>query len=233
MISGDFIRPSSLFASLAGDVYIDNGYTHNRIDKSIRSTANISTILNINGSCYGLFIDNNATLYSSLENLHQVMKTSLNDDSNITIIAAGNGTPALSSNTLDSPHGIFVDTNFNLYVADFGNNRIQLFQSDKTNGTTVAGNGTPSTIALTRPTDVVLDGQGYLFIVDSYNHRIVGSGPNGFRCVAGCSMTNGSAATQLNYPQSMAFDRFGNIFVTDRDNNRIQKFLLQTNSCGK
>jgi hypothetical protein len=30
----------------------------------------------------------------------------------------------------------------------------------------------------------------------------------------------------------MAFDKNGNIFVTDFNNHRIQKFILDINSCG-
>jgi hypothetical protein len=44
---------------------------------------------------------------------------------------------------------------------------------------------------------------------------------------------NGSAANQLSMPRHLSFDSYGNIFVVDGYNNRIQKFLLATNSCGK
>ena len=98
-------------------------------------------------------------------------------------------------------------------------------QSGQLNGTTVAGNGIGN-IALSCPTGVVLDGKNYLFIVDSFNHRIIGSGPNGFRCLVGCSGSNGSASNQLLFPQSMAFDSSGNIFVTDQGNNRVQRFTI-------
>ena len=96
------------------------------------------------------------------------------------------------------------------------------------NATTAAGNGTPSTIILNLPTGVALDGDEYLFIVDSGGNRIVGSGPNGFRCIVGCLVSN-----QLNGPQSLAFDSYGDIYVTDQYNSRVQKFSLATNSCSK
>jgi tripartite motif-containing protein 71 len=164
--------------------------------------------------------------------LHQVIKRSLNSSDNQLTTVAGIDCPGFLFNMLYYPSGIFVDINFNLYVADSGNNRIQLFQSGQLNGTTVAGNTAPGTIALNFPTGIALDADGYLFIVDSDNNRIVGSGPNGFRCVAGCS-GHSSLSNQLYNPQSMAFDSYGNIFVTDTGNGRIQKFLLATNSCSK
>ena len=111
-------------------------------------------------------------------------------------------------------------------IAD--NNRIQLFQSGQLNATTVAGNTSSTiTISLNCPTGIVLDADKHLFIVDNSNHRIVGSGPNGFRCLVGCNGTGGSASDQLSYPMSLSFDSYGNIFVTDTGNNRIQKFVWQ------
>jgi sugar lactone lactonase YvrE len=80
------------------------------------------------------------------------------------------------------------------------------------------------------PSGVILDGNGYLFISDSNNHRIVGSGPNGFRCIVGCSTVSGSSASQLSYPSDLKFDSYGNIYVTDEGNSRIQKFILIPNT---
>jgi DNA-binding beta-propeller fold protein YncE len=146
------------------------------------------------------------------------------------IVAAGTDCSGSTSNTLDNPRGIFVDTNLNLYVADCGNNRIQEFPSNQTSGITLAGSTATGTITLSCPSGVVLDGNGYLFIVDSNNHRIVASGPNGFRCIVGCSAVSGSSASQLYYPSAMNFDSYGNIYVTDQDNNRVQKFILMPNT---
>ncbi|CAF0777082.1 unnamed protein product [Adineta steineri] len=131
---------------------------------------------------------------------------------------------------LNSPQGIYVDSNLNLYIADSANNRIQFVQTGQLNGVTIAGNGSSTSIILNYPTGIVLDANGYLFIVDSYNHRIVASSSSGFRCIVGCS-GGGSSASQLSYPQSMAFDSYGNIYVTDRNNSRVQQFTLQSNTC--
>ena len=131
------------------------------------------------------------------------------------------------------PFGIFVTDKFDLYVADFGNHRIQLFKHGSQSGTTIVTNGSYEHIELSFPTGIVLDADGFLFIVDYGNHRIIGSGPNGFRCVVGCSGRNGSASNLLSNPITMNFDSFGNIIVVDQDNYRIQRFRLATNSCGK
>jgi hypothetical protein len=119
-------------------------------------------------------------------------------------------------------------------VADYSNSRIQLFRSGQLTGTTIAGSTSlTTTITLNDPTGIVLDADKYLFIVDYGNSRIVGSGPTGFRCLVGCSLSAGSASNQLNNPWSLSFDSYGNMFVTDRGNSRIQKFSLMNNSYGK
>ncbi|CAF1569672.1 unnamed protein product, partial [Adineta steineri] len=223
-------NPFSLFMSINGDTYIDNGYSYGRVDKYTYNTSIRVTVMNVNGSCSGLFIDINNNLYCSLKNRHQVVKLLLNNGTTIPTIAAGNGSAGSLSNMLNSPQGIYVDSDLNLYIADCANNRIQSVQSGQLNGVTIAGNGSSGNIALNYPTGIVLDSNGYLFIVDSYNHRIVASSYYGFRCIVGCS-GGGSTASQLSFPQSMAFDSYGNIYVTDRDNSRVQQFTLQNNSC--
>ncbi|CAF0715551.1 unnamed protein product [Adineta steineri] len=132
---------------------------------------------------------------------------------------------------LNSPRGIFVDIKFNLYVADCINDRVQLFQFGQLNGTTVVGHGANNTIDLDCPVGIVFDDDGYLFISDSQNNRIIGSSSNGFRCIIGCISTSGSASNQLNHPQMISFDSYGNLYVVDAYNDRIQKFLLTSNTC--
>ncbi|CAF1113604.1 unnamed protein product [Adineta steineri] len=189
--------------------------------------------MNVSSSCYGLFVDIKNTLYCSIFQNHQVVKRSLND-SVITSnrVAAGIGKQGSTSYHLTGPGGIFVDVNLDLYVTDCENDRVQLFQPGEINGITVAGDTSLNpTITLSCPTGILLDVEKYLFIVDRANHRIVGSGLNGFRCLVGCDGRS-SHYNELNYPLSFSFDRFGNIFVTDESNHRIQKFQLFEESCG-
>ncbi len=234
-ISTVFSNPYSIFVTSNGDIYVYNDYPNVEVDKYASTTYSSTSVMSVNSVCYGLFVDISNTLYCSMA--YQVVKIWLGDTATTPTPVAGTGSPVSSSNQLNNPHGIFVDTNFDLYVADSGNNRIQLFQSGQLNGATVAGNGSlNTTITLNYPTGIVLDADKYLFIVDQYNHRIVGSGPNGFQCIVGCN-GGGPASNQLYFPQSMAFDSYGNIFVTDRNwnwnNGRVQKFFLATNSSGK
>jgi hypothetical protein len=233
-LSSGLATPSAVFATANGDIYIDNGFWNHRVDKwTLNATSSVS-VMSVPGVCYGLFVDLNDTLYCSLRDYHQVVKRSLKTlYSNTTIAAAGSGIAGASSTQLGSPHGILVDRNFTLYVADYSNHRIQRFWFGDLNGTTVAGAGAPSTVTLNSPTGVVLDADGYLFIVEWGGHRIIGSGPDGFRCVAACSGIAGSTVNRLFHPGTMSFDSHGNIFVADTWNYRVQKFVLATKSCSK
>jgi DNA-binding beta-propeller fold protein YncE len=231
-ISGNLISPWSLFVADNGDIYVDNGHFHGRVDRWSLDSANNQSVMLVNSPCTGLFIDTLGSLYCSSTNEHRVFRLGFNSNTTVPMIVGGTGCPGPVSNMLDHPYGIFVDKNFNLLVADSHNNRIQRFTPGQLEAITVAGFGAIVTFILNRPTSVVLDGDDHLFIVDSGNHRIIRSISNGFQCLFGCSGHSGATPSQLNNPQRMAFDRDGNIFVIDLNNHRVQKFNLVQNSCG-
>ena len=221
------LNPSfSIFVSISGDVYFDDGLAYGQVSKSIFNTSTTVVVMSVSGSCYGLFIDPNNYLYCSLKDFHQVVNVLLDSETTTPSTVAGTGVPGSASNMLNAPQGIYADDNSNLYIADCGNNRIQMYQFGQTHGITVVGNDALGTVSLSCPTGIVLDVDGYLFIVDSNNHRIVGSSSNGYRCVVGCS-GGGTLPSQLLFPQTMAFDSYGNIYVSDQNNSRIQTFALQ------
>jgi hypothetical protein len=231
-ISNDLNNPGAIFVTINGDIYVDSGNNH-RVEMWTWNATNGVVVMNVSVQCMGLFIDNNNTLYCSDSDKQKVIARSLSIDGSPTTLVAGNGTLGSASNQLCDPNGLFVDVNFNLYVADWCNSRIQKFAQGQVNGITVAGSGAPGTISLLNPIAVTLDGNGYLFILDSVANRLVGSGPNGFRCLVGCSGTYGPALYQFNTPNGFGFDSYGNLIVSDRVNNRILKFILAINSCGK
>jgi DNA-binding beta-propeller fold protein YncE len=230
-VSENLINPWSLFVTMHGDIYVDNGGFNNRIDRWMLNATNSEPVMSVRESCTGLFVVDVA-LYCSSANEHHVVKIEFNSGVMTPNTVAGSGCPGPGSDTLDHPHGIFVDINFYLYIADTDNNRIQLFAPDQLNGTTLAGFGAAVYFILNGPTSVVLDADGYLFIVESRNHRIIRSVLNGFQCLVGCSGKSGATSSQLHNPQTMAFNSDGTVFVTDMDNHRIQKFALVVNTCG-
>ncbi|CAF4197308.1 unnamed protein product, partial [Adineta steineri] len=232
IIFGNFTEPQSLFVTSNGDISIDDGEKNSRVQKWVAETNTFVTVMNVNSSCWGLFVDIYDTLYCSMPDHDRVVKRSLNDPvMNSNRVAAGTGIQGYDWTKLDSPRGIFVNVNLDLYVADCYNNRVQLFQSGGLSGITVAGGTSPKpTITLRCPNGIILDAEKYLFIVELGNSRIFGSGLNGFRCLIGC-YGEGSQSSQLKDPFSFSFDHSGNMFVTDQSNHRIQKFQYFEESC--
>jgi len=225
-ISGGSLGAVSIFVTTNGDIYVDNG-NNCSVDKWIAENETWIPVMNTQTQCTGLFIDIYESLYCSMPNSYRVDKRWSNGTA---IIVAGTGGRGSSSNMLNIPWGIFVDINLDLYVADAANNRIQLFQRNQRNGITIAGTGSTNiTIELTWPTGIVLDSDQHFFIVDHGNHRIIGSDENGFRCIFGCS-GGGSTNDKLSTPVTMSFGRYGDIYVTDRYNHRVQKISLSKKS---
>jgi glucose/arabinose dehydrogenase len=110
---------------------------------------------------------------------------------------------------------------------------LQRFEFDQRNGTTVIGNPHPQ-VTLSRPTGIVLDKDGYLFIVSQQNSRIIGESSTGFRCIAGCeNFVLGGSSKNFNNPRRLAFDSSGNLYVSEGANARIVRFPMAVNACGK
>ena len=236
IISANLSNPASVFVTANGEIFADGGSsTEGPVARWMSNGTRLSSFISFYdcSKCDGLFIDTKNNLYCSQQNLHQVVRKSLNYPSSTLSIVAGVGLAGSDDYMLTYPVGIFVTTMLDLYVADSYNHRVQLFRSGENNATTVAGNGSVGTIGLDCPSGVTLDGDGYLFIVDQNNNRVVASGPGGYHCVVGCSGSPGGASNELNHPMSMSFDFVGNIFVVDSYNYRIQKFLLSSDSFGK
>ena len=86
---------------------------------------------------------------------------------------------------------------------------------------------------LSGPNDVILDADEHLYVIDSNSKRIIGWGPNGYQCIATCAGQLGIGPDSTNYPFALSFDRYGNIFLIDTGNNRVQKFLIIRNDSGE
>jgi streptogramin lyase len=90
---------------------------------------------------------------------------------------------ATSGATLHAPTGLAIDNNlnYNLYIADSGNNAIRLVNGNSNNVSTVAGTGssgyssstgTATSSQLNNPYGVALDRAGNLYIADANNNAI-------------------------------------------------------------
>lgn len=157
------------------------------------------------------------------------------------------------------PHGIALDSYGNLYLADYGNNRVRRVSSRSNTTapliiTTVAGNGVfgsvgdggPAVLAqLYNPISVCVDRKGNLFIADSYNHKIrmvrydtqtivtiAGRGTAGYGGDGGLARLG-----VLNVPTSVCVDDSQRdvtgvvqVYLTDSENNRVRRITYLNQS---
>jgi DNA-binding beta-propeller fold protein YncE len=192
-------------------------------------------------SCSGLFVDINDTIYCSQKNRNIVVKRSTKTSGNAwdivvkysleTIPIGPFGLITFQRKSLDSPHGLFVVNNFDLYVVDSGNNRIRVFEPGKQEGTTFLDDTVRiSEKAIQYPTSIILDFDKNLYVADTGNHRIIFVSANKtvHRCLIGCTGTPGSSDDFLRNPVGISFDSDGNLFVADTGNHRVQKFFLKS-----
>ena len=185
-------------------------------------------------------LDRAGNLYIAEWNNHRIRKV---DSAGVISTVAGTGTAGFSgdggaatSAQLSNPQDVALDAAGNLYIADVNNNRIRKVDSSG-NISTVAGGGSSlgdggaaTAAQLGAPRSVALDGAGNLYIADWSDHRIrkVDSSGN-ISTVAGTGTQgfsgDGAAATaaQLNSPWDVAVDGSGNLYIADRNNNRIRK----------
>ncbi len=91
------VNPLSLFVTITGDIYVDNG-NNSRVEKLTLNATQIITVMYVSGRCFGLFVDINDNLYCSMFDRHQVIKNSLKNTTNSSTIVADNGSNGSLSN---------------------------------------------------------------------------------------------------------------------------------------
>lgn len=130
------------------------------------------------------------------------------------------------------PVGLFFDVPSNsLIIANHGAVNIIRYVAGDVGWTLLAGSSTGNSgTAPTRfrsPVNMVLDPMGNLYVADRNNHRIQFflAGQVNATTIAGVTSTNGSDATLLKWPSSVAVDNQLNLYVADAKNHRIQKYF--------
>ena len=146
------------------------------------------------------------------------------------------GSKGSASGFFNSPLGIhfevkkgalYTDLTGRVYVADSGNNRIQVFNLKgeyiTTIGTSGSGDG-----QLESPSGVTVDDDGNVYVADRDNYRVQKFDPTGKFITAWGGPGDGDG--EFNNPQRIAVDGSGNIYVTDTftmslsRQHRVQKF---------
>jgi sugar lactone lactonase YvrE len=138
---------------------------------------------------------------------------------------------------------IVFDEAGNLYFADSRNHRIRRIGADGV-VTTVAGSGQPgyagdggpaTAARIHTPVDVELGPEGALYFTDTRNSCIRRVRTDGVietvagRCGERGDSGDGGPATQalLDRPYGIGFDREGQLYIADTNNNRLRKVQLR------
>lgn len=227
-ISGLYVDPDEM------SIYLSLRY-QNRVEKWMINGTSGEPIGSQCKQCTAVWLDQEKNVYMTESGTHTVLRW-LRQTDTVTTVAGRPDQQGQQDDQLYFPQGIFVDRrNGTLYVADTNNNRIQKWMNNAEKGLTVAGSsqgilGDDAT-KLANPTFVWVDEETEaLYIADTDNDRIQRWTPQqstGTTVVGGEGRGNNS--TQLSSPNAIAFDDLGNLYVSDRNNHRIQLFLLMEN----
>ena len=180
----------------------------------------------------GLAVDSAGNLYIADTQNNRVRKVSGGTISTVagsgTAGFAGDGAAAASAQ-LNLPFGVAVDTAGNLYIAEFGNNRVRKVTAGGTIST-LAGNGVSgysgdggqaTGAMLNGPQGVAVDTAGNVYIADTGNNRVRKVAPNGTittvagNGIAGFSDGGSAVNAQVGNPVAVAVDSAGNLYIAD------------------
>ena len=151
----------------------------------------------------------------------------------------GDGGLAVSAE-LGFPAGVAVDSQGNLFIADTGNNVIREVNHTSGNITTLAGGGSSlgdggqaASANVGQPFGLALDCQGDLFFAEYALNRVrevnlttgvIATVAGNSGLFQGYSGDGGPAASaELHYPESVALDGQGDLFIADTFNNVIRQ----------
>ncbi len=149
----------------------------------------------------------------------------------------GLGTPGTAAGQFNFPRAVAVDSEGRVYVADSGNNRVQVFGADGSflrewgstckldtgEGCIDGGRG-----QFNEPWGIAVGPDGSVYVSDTWNHRVQKFTNDGqFVNMWGAFGSTGGELGQESIfygPRSVAVGRDGNVYVMDTGNKRVQMF---------
>jgi sugar lactone lactonase YvrE len=239
-----FLGPSGIASDAAGNLYVAD--TVNDRIRKITPAGEVSTIAggelgfadDIGNDAkfnrpYGIARDAAGNLYVTDYRNHRIRKiTPTGEVSTLAGSEEGFADGVGSDARFNKPRGIAADAAGNLYVADFGNDRIRKITPAGEVSTFAGGeegfaDGVGSDARFASPSGISSDAAGKLYVSDWGNHRIrkitpagevstLAGGEEGFADGVGSD-------ARFNGPNGIAIDAAGNLYVADAGNHRIRE----------
>ncbi len=201
------------------------------------------------GNPVAIAFDSSGSLWVADFTLNRVVefsRSSLASDSPAAELVIGQANfsghdPSLTRTGLFRPVGLAFDAAGNLWVADSGNNRVLEYPKDS-----LTSNDPPAAVVigqsnftvssptvLSSPSSISFEASGNLWVADSGHHRILefkaplttGESPSlEIGQPSWTSYSPGLTETKLCYPDGVAFDAVGNLWVADECNRRVLEY---------
>jgi len=226
-------HPRGVTVDGAGNVYATS-YGDGRILRIAMATGEVTTLASVSGP-WGIAADGAGSLFVASYGKNQILRVVIATGQVSTLagwpsdyiggFADGIGTAA----RFDDPTGLAVDGSGNVWVADTGNHRLRKIMAATGEVTT------PSLTLSIDPKGVAADGLGNLFATESSCIRKIVVATGEVTTLAGSRSPSGSAdgvgtAAQFEYPQGVAADTYGNLFVADTGNHAIRRIVVASQS---
>ncbi len=182
---------------------------------------------------YGIVMDSRSNLYITHTLEHRILKI---DSTGEVVVFAGSsrGYQDGEGETAQfyQPHGLAIDEDDNLYIADTNNHRIRKIEPSG-RVSTIAGSGIAGAIdgqgtsaQFNQPQGVAVDRDGNLYIADTLNHRIRKIDATGqVTTIAGSQrgyLDGRGTDARFNFVFAIVISPQNVLYVADSNNNRIR-----------
>jgi serine/threonine protein kinase/sugar lactone lactonase YvrE len=242
-----FNYPRGVCIDNHGNIFVADSYNHKI--RVIKPDGTVSTLAggSTNGFCdgkgadalfsfpSGICVDNDGNIIVADSNNHSIRV--IKPDGTVSTLAGGSkgfrdgkGADVL----FNSPRGVCIDNDGNIFVADSSNRKIRVIKPDGTVSTLAGGSskgsrdGKGADALFNCPSGVCLDNDGNIIVVDSNNHNIRVIAPDGTVSTLAVGSSKGFrdgdfADALFNCPSVICIDKSSNnILVADTNNHKIR-----------